>query len=92
MRATVDMHSRHTLAVPFFVESRFLLYYYCLADAECCLTCIVLLVPRLDKDSHLTDFARKLALDIGKQVTSKSLSISLQRIRRHSYHLKLANR
>lgn len=36
-------------------------------DAECCLTCIVLLVSRLEKDSHLTEIARKLALDIGKQ-------------------------
>jgi hypothetical protein len=29
---------------------------------------IVLLVARLDKDSHLTELARKLALDISKQV------------------------
>jgi hypothetical protein len=29
---------------------------------------IALLVSRLDKDSHLTELARKLALDISKQV------------------------
>lgn len=29
---------------------------------------IALLVSRLEKDSHLTELARKLALDIGKQV------------------------
>lgn len=38
------------------------------ADAECIVSIIVLLVSRLEKDAQLTETARKLALDIGKQV------------------------
>jgi hypothetical protein len=38
------------------------------ADAVCIVSVIALLVARLDKDSHLTELARKLALDISKQV------------------------
>lgn len=36
-------------------------------DAECIVSVIVLLVARLDKDAHLTETARRLALEIGKQ-------------------------
>uniref|UniRef100_A0A383WL32 PCI domain-containing protein n=1 Tax=Tetradesmus obliquus TaxID=3088 RepID=A0A383WL32_TETOB len=36
-------------------------------EAECIVSVISLLVARLDKDSHLTELARKLALDISKQ-------------------------
>ncbi|WIA18483.1 hypothetical protein OEZ85_009938 [Tetradesmus obliquus] len=36
-------------------------------EAECIVAVISLLVARLDKDSHLTELARKLALDISKQ-------------------------
>jgi hypothetical protein len=37
-------------------------------DAECIVSVIVLMVARLDKDSHLAELARKLAAAIGKQV------------------------
>lgn len=40
-------------------------------DAECIVSVIVLMVARLDKDSHLTELARKLAVDIGKQVSDR---------------------
>ncbi|KAF8059143.1 eukaryotic translation initiation factor 3 subunit M [Scenedesmus sp. PABB004] len=36
-------------------------------DAECCASVIVLLVGRVEKDSHLAELARKLALDLSKQ-------------------------
>ncbi|KAF6262353.1 hypothetical protein COO60DRAFT_649925 [Scenedesmus sp. NREL 46B-D3] len=36
-------------------------------DAECIVSVIALLVARLDKDSHYTELARKLALDFSKQ-------------------------
>ena len=38
------------------------------ADAECIVSVIVQLVSRLEKDSNLLDSARKVALEIGKQV------------------------
>jgi hypothetical protein len=38
----------------------------CPADAECCVSVIVLLLSRLEKDAQLTELARRLALEIGK--------------------------
>ncbi len=48
-----------------------------LADAECIVSVIVLMVARLEKDANLAETASKLASSIGKQVHCSAAWCSL---------------